>query len=293
VQAISPKSVDPSIDCAAMPHLPPGVLRLSRAGGIRPGMSHRLPLAFVAILLVAAGPATDRHGYLADGAFDIFAVLPPAPVRGDPRDRADRRIFEATRALVGTPRYALATRDVDYREPALMGDFSCAAGIALTPENAPRTLALVERASVDTGTQMLRAKDFYKRPRPYKTEGGEICQSKADLGDSFDYPSGHTTLGWTWGLVLTDLLPDRATALVARARAFGESRYICGAHNESAVEGGQTTAMATMAAVRTTPAYQGDAAAARAELRALIADPHAAKPQGCDVEAKLVAEHGL
>ena len=257
-------------------------------------MPHRLPLALAAaLILTAAGPVTDRRGYLADGAFDLLAVLPPAPVKGDARDQADRRIFEATRRMIGSPRYGLATTDADYGQPALMKDFSCAVGVALTPEDAPKTKALVDRAMIDTGRQTVRAKDFYKRPRPYKIDNGTICQPKSELADSYDYPSGHTTLGWTWGVALTDLLPERATAIEARARAYGESRYICGAHNESAVIGGQTSATATMAVVRTTPAYRADAAAARAELRALLADPNAVKPGGCAEEAELVGQHGL
>jgi acid phosphatase (class A) len=257
-------------------------------------MSYRLPLAVAAVLiLTAAGPASEPHGYLADGAFDLLAVLPPAPVRGDARYQADRRIFKATRRMIGSPRYGLATTDADYGQPALMKDFSCAVGVALTPEDAPMTKAIVDRAMIDTEGQTVRAKDFYKRQRPFKIDNGHICQPKSELADSYDYPSGHTTLGWTWGVVLTDLLPERATAIETRARAYGESRYICGAHNESAVVGGQTSATATMAVVRTTPAYQADAAAARAELRALIADPNAAKPGGCAEEEKLVSQHGL
>jgi acid phosphatase (class A) len=42
--------------------------------------------------------------------------------------------------------------------------------------------------------------------------------------------------------------------------------------------------------VRTTPAYQADAAAARTELRALLADPATPKPTGCDLETKLVEQ---
>ena len=250
-------------------------------------------LLLAALGFAGAGLAATQQGYLAPGGFDILAVLPPAPVKGDPRYEADRKIFAATRHMIGSPRYALATRDADYAEPALMADFSCAVGVSLTPADAPKTKAVVERALVDTGTQMLRAKDHYKRLRPYKIDPGEICQSKAALGETYDYPSGHTTLGWTWALALTDMLPERATAILARGRAFGDSRFICGAHNESAVEGGRLTAGATMAAVDATPAYQADLVAARSELHALIADPATPRPSGCDEEAKLVAQRVL
>jgi acid phosphatase (class A) len=245
-----------------------------------------LASASLATMLGAAKP----QGYLADGAFDILQVLPPAPTKGDARYAADRKVFKQTRKMIGTPRYQLATSDADFRQPALMRDFSCAVGVSLTPEDAPKTQALVDRAMIDTGSQMVRAKNFYKRLRPFKIDQGEICQPKSDLGDSYDYPSGHTTLGWTWAEILTDLLPERATQIGARGRAYGDSRFICGAHNMSAVEGGKLLAGATMTVIRTTPAYQADAAAARAELRGLIADPATPKPTGCDAEAKLIAQ---
>ncbi|RTL22546.1 MAG: phosphatase PAP2 family protein, partial [Sphingomonadaceae bacterium] len=64
----------------------------------------------------------------------------------------------------------------------------------------------------------------------------------------------------------------------------------CGAHNESAVEGGMLSASATMALVRTKPAFQQDLAAARAEIDRLRADPATPRPQGCAAEEALVAQ---
>lgn len=234
----------------------------------------------------AAGP----KGYLAPGEFDVTAVLEPAPRKGDPRYDADRRIFRATRALIGTPRWDMATRDVDYATPAMLRAFRCAVGVDLTPANAPALVAVVERARRDTAAQTGRAKAFYQRRRPYFQDRGAICQPRSELGASYDYPSGHTTLGWTWGLILSSLAPDRAQAILQRARAYGDSRFVCGAHNESAVEAGILSATATMAVVQTKAAYQADLAAARAELAALRADPATPRPEHCEAEAALVNE---
>lgn len=267
----------------------PNVAMIPRLPAARP----LIALALGAALLATGLGAEKPHGYLADGAFDILQVLPPAPVKGDARYRADRTIFKQTRAMIGTPRYALATADAVYEQPALMADFSCAVGVVLTPQDAPRTKALVDRALLDTEGQTVRAKNFYKRKRPFLIDKGDICEPKQELAKSYDYPSGHTTLGWTWALILSDLLPDRATQILARGRAYGDSRFICGAHNESAVEGGKLSAGSTMAVVRTTAPYQADAAGARAELRALAADPLVPRPTGCDAEAKLVAQRVL
>ncbi len=235
-----------------------------------------------------AGPS----GYLATGAFDVRQVLPPAPVPGDPRAEADRAEFRALRKLEGTPRWAMATNDVRLSATDLGRDFSCSLGIALTPQDAPRTVALLRRAGIDTGRQTNAAKNFYRRPRPYHNDPGPVCEPVAELADSFDYPSGHTTLGWTWATILARLAPDRATAILARGRAFGESRAVCGAHNLSAVENGFLSASATLDAVAQAPAFQADLADAQREINALRADPKTQRPDpaACAAEAALVAQ---
>ena len=266
---------------------------------ILPSPVTRRPIRTAAIvasgLLVAfaAGGSTaksDTPGYLSAGEFDVTHVLEPAPRKGDPRYETDRIIFRATRKLVGTPRWQLATNDADTSRPALMRDFSCAVGVALTPETAPLTLRLISRAGADTAAQTNIAKNYYRRARPYHQDKGPVCQPIAQLADSYDYPSGHTTWGWTWALILTELAPDRAGPILRRGRAYGDSRFVCGAHNESAVEGGMLSASATMALVRTKPAFQQDLAAARAEIDRLRADPATPRPQGCAAEEALVAQ---
>jgi acid phosphatase (class A) len=264
------------------------------------GIIMRGHLGFLSILLAfavvgTAALSSDRpSGYLAPGDLDITHVLEPAPRPGDPRYETDRKIFRETRKFIGTPRWTLATSDADYGVPALLHDFSCSVGVVMTPDNSPKLAALVQRAGADTGAQSGKAKDFYHRQRPYVIDQGQICQPRAELYDqkrhqvSYDYPSGHTTWGWTWALILSNLAPDRARQILERGRAYGDSRFICGAHNESAVEAGMLSATATMAVVQTKPAYQSDLAAARAEFDTLRANGQ--RPTGCDAEEALISK---
>lgn len=253
-------------------------------------------IAALAAGISVAGYAADKPyaGYLTPGEFEVTAVLEPAPRPGDPRYDTDRKIFRATRAFIGSPRWALAASDADTSVPALLRDFSCAVGIELTPETAPKLVAVVRRAGIDTSSQTRIAKEAYKRGRPFTIDKGKICQQQAELYDnkarrmSYDYPSGHTTWGWTWALVLTAIAPDRAQQILERGRAYGDSRFVCGAHNESAVEAGMLSATSTMALVATKVEYQGDLAAARAELAALRTSARPA--QGCAAEAALLQQ---
>lgn len=250
-------------------------------------------------LLVAApaaaqtvAPPVPPAPYLTPGAVDVTQIIQAAPVVHEPRYDADRKIFKQTRKAIGTPRYALATSDVDYTVPAMARDFSCAAGVVLTRETAPRLTLLIVRAGRDTARISAAGKDSYKRLRPYQIDKGKTCQAPAELVGSFDYPSGHSTWGWTWGTILAELMPDRASAIEARARAYGESRVICGVHNASAVEAGRATATGTLSVVRASLDYQADFAAARAELAALRASGPAPDAAACATEAGLIAQHG-
>lgn len=247
-----------------------------------------IPLA----ALFAIG-ADRAPGYLAPGTVDLTAVLPPAPVKGDIRYETDRRVFRAMRHEIAGARWQLAKRDVDYATPAMMRDFSCAAGIALSPETTPATYRLLLNASADTGAANETAKRKWRRLRPFRIDAGETCEDKRELGDSFDYPSGHTTKGWTFGLVLADALPTRATPILTRARAYGESRIVCRVHNSSAVENGRLGAGVTMTFVRATPAYQADLAAARAELARAAAGAAAPDAAACAAEQAQTARSVL
>ncbi|MDR3526293.1 MAG: phosphatase PAP2 family protein [Rhizomicrobium sp.] len=250
-------------------------------------------LAGLAALTLFAGLGFAEDGashpsasYLKPGTVDILSVLPPAPVVGDPRYDADRAVFRATRRYQGSPRWDLATNDVQYGDAVMLKDFGCALGVALTPDKAPHLMSLLAKAGHDTQRETNIAKNFYRRLRPFLIDEGKTCQKPEELKNSFDYPSGHTTGGWTWALVLADVAPERASQILARGRAYGESRIVCGAHNNSAVEAGRLSATVTMSFVHNTPAYSEDLQAARSELAALRKTSPA--PALCEAETDLV-----
>lgn len=226
------------------------------------------------LLLVGMGSdlraGRDQTGYM-EAVPDITEVVPPPPRKSDPRYEADRQVFRRTRSMLATPRGALATRDVAYTMPDLMRDFSCAAGVQLSSEKTPASFRLLFNADVDTQKANEAAKRNWKRLRPFQIDRGPVCQSKIELAKSYDYPSGHAAHGWTIGMIMADLMPDRASQLLSRARAYGESRIVCGAHNMSAVEASQLGVTASLQQVKLNPRYLADFAAAKAELQNLSA----------------------
>lgn len=227
--------------------------------------------------------------YIAPEKRDLMALLPPAPKNGDARDAADRRIFKETRKLKGTPRWQMAAHDAELGTNAMLDHFACALGVKATPEQLPKTVALMQKSMREAASTVGPAKDFYKRKRPFKVDKGEICVPERTVGDSYDYPSGHTTAGWAWALVLAQVDPDNALPLLARGRAIGDSRVVCGMHNASAVENARMFTGAAITLVSASPLFQTDLAAARTELAAFRAGPHE-KPDAaaCALEAELV-----
>lgn len=229
-------------------------------------------------------------GYLRPGALDITRILPPAPVKGGPRYRADRRIFRETRALRGSARWAMAITDANLRPAQLLRHFACSMDAEVTPDQVPHLLHIMRRASRDAGHAIATAKHHFRRLRPFWIDEGPTCRPRTLVGATFDYPSGHATMGWMWAMILAQTEPDRATPILERGRSIGESRVVCGVHNASAIWAGRMTATAVMTLVMATPAYQRDLAAARGELAALRRSVPRPNPEQCAVESKLVAE---
>ena len=218
------------------------------------------------------GPEPHRlAGYLGpDGVPDAIAILPPSPPPASQVQALDEAIYVQTRKLDGTARWALAAQDAIQTPDAFEDDLSCAVGVRLDPASTPALLRLMSRMGADAGAIVNRAKDHYRRPRPFVGNALPICVERtAALAASPSYPSGHSTFGWAAGLILAEIEPDRATPILARARAFGESRAVCGVHYASDVEAGRTTGAALVAALHASPEFQADLDAASRELTGL------------------------
>jgi acid phosphatase (class A) len=250
-------------------------------------MSRRAPAlvaAFAVALFASFSLAQDGqpplNGYLGGDTPDGVRLLPPPPPPGSGREADDEAIFKATRGLEGGPRWAVATSDVNLRQGP--GVFACALGLTLDAENAPKLTRLFFRVAADSHNVIEAPKNHYGRPRPYAgSPAAPTCEPKTEgLTSNPSYPSGHAAIGWAWGLILAELAPDRATDITMRARAFGESRIVCGVHYLSDVQAGRDAAAMLIAAEHGNPEFRADMDTARAELRTLRETPHVG-PEGC------------
>lgn len=232
-------------------------------------------------------------GYLPRGAAPNSLLLNPAPpAAGSAAEARDLAAAKAAVALRGSPRWALATRDAELLTPAATGAFSCAAGVAIGPQTTPKLQALLRRVLLDLAGSTGPTKRKYMRARPFMVNGEPNCTPEADavLRHDGSYPSGHSALGYGWGLILAQAIPDRAAELVARGRAYGDSRRICNVHWLSDIEEGRVVAAAVVARLNAEPAFRADLEAARAEVAALTDRNPGPNSLGyCAAEAALLA----
>ncbi len=235
--------------------------------------------------------APPPENYLADGATLDPQILESPPEPSSVAGEAERRVFQATRALAGSPRWALARRDDDQSIAGTLDAFSCAMGVTLTPSNVPGLASLLTDLEREESQSLQAAKQYFKRPRPYLSQSGDICVAKTyELANSPEYPSGHATWGWMTALLLAEIAPDHARDILVRGRAYGESRVICGVHTPSAVEAGRVEGAAFTAALHSSHKFKVDLEVARGELEAARQSGQAPDQARCAAESALLAK---
>ena len=226
-------------------------------------------------------------GYLSPDALpDSLALLPPPPAARSAEFALDEAVARASVPQRGTPRWTQATLDADLSFPNAPAAFSCALDAPITEERTPKLYLLLRRTLTDVGLSTYGAKKRYQRGRPFVANKEPICTpgDQAALATDGSYPSGHTAIGWAWALLLTEMAPERADAILARGLAYGESRNVCNVHWHSDVVEGRVMGAGTVARLHADAAFRADLDAAKSELAAVRAQ--GAKPsRDCAAEA--------
>ncbi len=213
--------------------------------------------------------ALDARGYLDPAALpDSLALVPPPPADGSPGMALDAAVATRMLELQGTPRWQQARTDAALAFPAAANQFSCALGIEVSQQRTPHLMRLLGRTLLDASSATSAAKTRYQRPRPFVSNHAAVCtpEDDASLRGNGAYPSGHTSIGWAWGLVLAEAAPERGAALLLRGRQFGDSRLVCNVHWQSDVVQGRVMGAATVAALHGNAEFRADLQAARREI---------------------------
>lgn len=230
-------------------------------------------------------PAAYR-AYLPAGRLDSSVVLAPPPAKGSRQYEADRKLFRETRRLAQTPLWALAQADGGR---GVLKAFSCAVGAPLNADNAPHMTVVLSRLRTDILNATHGAQTRLPSQRPFLVDKGAVCVPTEKLAATSDYPSDQGAWGWAVGLLLSEIAPDRASPILQRARAYGDSAVICGTASQASVQAGRSMGAAVVAAAHGDEGFNADFAAARREIAVLLAS-NTKVPDACPVEAELLRQ---
>jgi len=223
-----------------------------------------------AALLACAAPAQAKAPpplqALSPADIDPVGLLPPPPADGSDRQKAEIEELRAIQATRSAARLTQAQWD-DLHEDATL--FAPTLGLKFDLAALPQTAKLLAIVDNDQEAAAKVAKAAFHRHRPWIFDPSLVGCPRGDKPDPLtSYPSGHVTLGYSMGVVLAALIPDRAADIMARASEFADSRMVCEVHTRSDIVAGQVLGTAVGAMLLKTPALQPDIEAAKAELKA-------------------------
>ncbi len=231
--------------------------------------------ALLAATALWAQQAMVPPGYLAKGdVVDAARYIPPPPADNSPAGKADRAAIDAAKAHTDPAVWKAAVAELHMRSPEARVRMLCAIDANLTPENAPAFYRLMLRAGIDLAAASDQSKNVWKRPRPFTTDKNpETCYPADELakGLSWSYPSGHSATGWIWGMIMSEVAPDRTAEALAWGAAVGDHRIACRVHYPSDVMAGRMLGSAVFARLAARPDFRADVDAAKAEVAALRA----------------------
>ena len=220
---------------------------------------------------VAPAPAAPSRPFVPrDEMPDATLYLPPPPAPDSPGRAFDLARHEWGKSVRerDPARAAQAAQDAVFTWENLFATFSPAFGSEISDERTPALCALL-RFGIDSTRRAYRGvKDRYRRVRPF-AELGEAPLRPEDvrLGDD-SYPSGHSATAWAAALILVEVSPGSAEAVLDRAREAGESRVIAGVHWQSDVDAGRLVASAAFARLQSDADFLALLEAARREAAA-------------------------
>ena len=166
-------------------------------------------------------------------------------------------------------RAAIAIRDAEYGLNCIIREFSEPFGLRISLEETPEIYKVLRDATATCDSICTLPKKYYMRRRPFMRMQEPTLYPKDEpaLRKNGSYPSGHTILGWSSALLLSEINPDCADTILARGYMYGESRVIVGAHWQSDVDAGRLAASAAYARLHTSERFLEQMRLARLEFR--------------------------
>ncbi len=231
----------------------------------------RLALAAFALLLFAGAPAPaettapfDASPYFDTKTVDLTRLLPPPPAADSPETKAELGellVIQVTRTADMVSRAQADAVEEVWR-------FADVLGPKFTPEILPKTAALFARLAATERAVIEPAKASFNRSRPHLVS--DLIKPVVKLSTSGSWPSSHASMGTLMGIVLSDMLPEKRSAIMERSWIYAQNRLVAGMHFPSDIEMGRISGSIIAAFALRQPQFETDYQAARSELRAAL-----------------------
>jgi acid phosphatase (class A) len=202
--------------------------------------------------------------FLQPGAVDFKSLLTPPPANDSVQTHDELNWMLELQNTRTPAQIARAKIEVNLN-PFL---FNNVLGSWFNPDDLPYTSWLLQQAGYDTGAIDSAAKKYFRRPRPYTLD--PRLKPCVHLETSASYPSGHSAQSVVWGIILSDMFPERRDAIMARAYQIGDDRVLGGVHFPSDVAAGHVIGFAVAEELLANPQFQADLQKAKQEC---LADP--------------------
>ena len=227
------------------------------------GISGRISV--ISILFVAACVTAPAQAALLQPAeIDAARLLPPPPLAGSGASNAELAELHAIAASSSAAMLEAARRDDADEKPDM---FNAALGFDITA--LPATARMLDEVVKEEEADSKAAKAYFHRDRPWIVDASiKTCVPVKPGPAANSYPSGHTSLAFSMGVVLAAVMPDTAQAILARAAEFGENRLVCGVHFRCDIAAGQQFGTVLALRLMDNAAFKAEMEAARTELRA-------------------------
>lgn len=190
--------------------------------------------------------------------------LPPPPVEGSAawRKQVDE-VIRAQRNL--SPADVQAARD---EQKVRVEMLTSVLGDKFKRERLPKTFAFLDHVLTSASQVSEADKKYWHTRRPYLTDP-QVKLYVDPIDASPAYPSGHTASARVLAEVLGMLLPEKLSALRARADLIALHRVQAGVHYPVDLEGGRALALLIIGAMASSDYFQDDLAIAKKELETL------------------------
>jgi acid phosphatase (class A) len=220
-------------------------------------------LLFLALVTLCSAASAETN-FVPPEHVDLTEILAPAPARNSDREKRDLAEILATQKSRTARQSERALADAT----AGIFGFADVLGPNFNEQRVPTVAALLGKARADAVVAVGAAKSVWNRQRPYAISS-EV-ETIGDRPESSSYPSDASTVGYLTAILLADMVPEKAAALYARGREFGDDRVILSIHFPSDVEAGRFAATAIANALVQDAAFVKEFSEAKSELRRVL-----------------------